>query len=423
MYAAIILSLLLSISVFAETSAETLAEQAVSTDVKISTEAIGELRARGRDGLDALFAKYSPEIRRFAETGDGGENWQRISAALDGVAQQKDAYAAHLFWHTDLEAAKKEAAASGKPILSLRLLGNLNEEFSCANSRLFRSILYPNADVSAFLRENYVLHWKSVRPAPRITIDFGDGRKIERTVTGNSIHYALDARGQIIDALPGLYSPQAFLKFLSESKIALAAAQKSPAINTYAMHRQRIFERIQKERAAKIAAARITLIEPPRPALKTPTAAEVMPRAMSKAITVGELNLVNAISDDFSKYQPQLDLDAWKKLAALYAHNARIDNHSAAFIERQTRGTVKKEEFSELLKNLSVFLALDSTRNDFLMRPEIYELLSANQRFSNLETINERIYADVFLTPDSDQWLGLHTPTIYTALDGNGIIK
>jgi hypothetical protein len=43
---------------------------------------------------------------------------------------------------------------------------------------------------------------------------FGDGRKLERTVTGNSIHYILDSDGRLIEALPGLYGPVAFQRWL-----------------------------------------------------------------------------------------------------------------------------------------------------------------------------------------------------------------
>ncbi len=422
----LLVSFLMSGSVFAETkSKEILVEQAVSSDTKESAEAIAELRTLGKSGLDALFAKYGTEIKKFTASNEANENWKRIAFAIDSVAQQKDAYASKLFWHTNLEEAQKEAVKSGKPILTLRLLGNLNEEFSCANSRLFRSILYSNAEISKFLNENYILHWKSVRPAPKVTIDFGDGRKIERTVTGNSIHYALDADGNIVDALPGLYSPQAFLQFLDESKGAMQKAQNTGLrkLNLYAAHRRQIFDRIVKKRNANIASAKITLTEPVKPVSGIPTAAEVMPRAMSKAMPVGELSIVNSISDDFSKFQPQLDFEDWKKLAALYASNAKIDISGTAFIRRQTGKTIKENEFTELLQNLGVFLALDTTRNDFLMRTEVYETISNSRRLSNLETINEQIYAQVFLTPKTDEWLGLYTPTLYTALDGNGIIK
>src|ERR1051325_4935370 len=144
--------------------------------------------------------------------------WQRITKALDSVSGQKNSYISGLYWYSDLDDAKKAAKESGKPILSLRLLGKLTDDLSCANSRFFRTVLYPNAQVSAVLRDRFVLHWQSMRPAPIITVDFGDGRKLQRTITGNSIHYVLDQSGQPIEALPGLYGPEAFVRALTEAE-------------------------------------------------------------------------------------------------------------------------------------------------------------------------------------------------------------
>src|SRR6202008_4526475 len=110
-------------------------------------------------------------------------------------------------------------AQTGKPILSLRLLGKLTDELSCANSRFFRTVLYSNVAISSTLRNEFILHWQTVRPVPMITIDFGDGRKLQRTITGNSIHYVLDSDGQIIDALPGVYGPAAFERSLAAAEI------------------------------------------------------------------------------------------------------------------------------------------------------------------------------------------------------------
>ena len=182
----------------AKTNSERLALRAVSENSAESAPAIAELRAMGPAGLNVLFRAYAQEINEqvsnplLAITPE----WQRLSAALDGVSQQKDSYLSGLYWYTDFDQAKAAARAAGKPILSLRLLGKLNEEFSCANSRFFRTVLYSNAQMSIMLRERFILHWQSVRPAPRVTIDFGDGRKLERTLTGNSIHYVLDAEGR-----------------------------------------------------------------------------------------------------------------------------------------------------------------------------------------------------------------------------------
>ena len=41
---------------------------------------------------------------------------------------------------------------------------------------------------------------------PKVTIDFGNGKTLERTLTGNSAHLVLDVDGRPVDALPGLFS-------------------------------------------------------------------------------------------------------------------------------------------------------------------------------------------------------------------------
>ncbi len=136
------------------------------------------------------------------------------SPALDTICNQKDAHTTLLYWFTDLPAAIAEAQRTQRPILSLRLLGRLDEELSCANSRFFRKLLYPEARINRVLRERFVLHWESVRPVPRVTIDFGNGKKLERTLTGNSAHVVLDMYGRPVDALPGLFSADVFLELL-----------------------------------------------------------------------------------------------------------------------------------------------------------------------------------------------------------------
>ena len=162
----------------------------------------------------ALLARYDRE--------PDGPARDKLAAQIDAVAHQKYATVSRLYWHTDLASAKAAAREHGRPILHLRMLGRLDEDLSCANSRLFRATLYANQDVSRFLRESFVLYWSSERPVPRVTIDYGDGRRLERTTTGNSAHYVLDEDGNVLDVLPGLYAPAAFRREL-EGSLALAA--------------------------------------------------------------------------------------------------------------------------------------------------------------------------------------------------------
>ena len=403
--------------IFAE-SKEELARQVLSNDSAEANEAINNLRALGKDGLDTLFQTYQAEIAKFAQTGEANNDWKRISFALDSVAMQKDVYASNLYWFTDLEEAKKTAKAQNKPILSLRLLGNLNEEFSCANSRFFRALLYSNAEISKTLRENYVLHWKSVRPAPKVTIDFGDGRKIERTLTGNSIHYILSDDGEIIDALPGLYSPTEFLKYVSSAKEInktsenLDAKQKETALLRYRLNN---FNAIKTKRDKAIATGKITLTEPKNGT----TAIEVAPRAITKMIT--EASILRDLDDNFSRFEPQIISDDWKKLAALFAGATKFDANSLAFIKRQNKN-LTEAEMKSLVANLQNYIALDTTRNDSLFHTKLYQWLNQARREPlELESFNAKVYSEIFKTPDADKWLGLYTTDVYTALDGNGI--
>jgi hypothetical protein len=158
------------------------------------------------------------------------------SAELDRWSAQKDAHTSLFFWHTGITAAIAEARRAKKPILSLRLLGRLDEELSCANSRFFRKLLYPEPQINQLLRDHFVLHWQSVRPVPKVTIDFGGGRRVEKTLTGNSVHLVLDPDGRPADALPGLFSPEVFHALLVRAHgYALADRAKLPELHRQAL--------------------------------------------------------------------------------------------------------------------------------------------------------------------------------------------
>ncbi|HSD90722.1 MAG TPA: hypothetical protein VLB44_24525 [Kofleriaceae bacterium] len=157
------------------------------------------------------------DLRRQGLTSYLARHGRAASPELDRLCAQKDAHTSLLFWFTELPAAITEARRTKKPILSLRLLGRLDEELSCANSRFFRKLLYPQPAINQLLRDHFVLHWQSVRPVPRVTIDFGGGKRIEKTLTGNSCHVVLDPDGRPADVLPGLFSPTVFHALLVRS--------------------------------------------------------------------------------------------------------------------------------------------------------------------------------------------------------------
>ncbi|HEY0376063.1 MAG TPA: hypothetical protein VGC87_03825 [Pyrinomonadaceae bacterium] len=409
---------------------EALARLALSENSAESAPAIKELRAMGPRGLQVLLDAHAAEIGR-AKSGQSvnEQEWQRLTLALDAVSRQRNSYASGLYWYTDLEEAEAAAQASGKPILSLRLLGQLDEEFSCANSRFFRTVLYANAEVSQYLREHFVLHWKSVRPAPRVTIDFGDGRKLERTVTGNSIHYVLNAAGEPLDALPGLYGPAAFVRALTQAETlvkqldAKAAGARWQALRAY--HNARI-QAIARDWATdvskvggRVPADVVARIERRK---QTPGAIEVAPLAITKRVT--EVDILKSITSDATALEAATDISSWNKIAALHAMDVQLDDASLALITRQNENLRADQALlARTRQNLEQYLALDTVRNEYLLRTKLHAWFATGMATGGVESLNELVYADLFKTPSSDPWLGLYSPDVYTALDGGGVSR
>jgi hypothetical protein len=337
------------------------------------------------------------------------------------LCQQRDCYASRLYWYTDLTQAKAAAQASGKPILSLRLLGRLDEDLSCANSRFFRVALYPNAQVSKVLSDRFILHWQSVRPVPKVTVDFGDGRKLERTLTGNSIHYILDASGQPIDAIPGLYGPQAFLRQLQQGEATAKTYAQTPArdranyLRQY--HRDRL-NAIQTQWTADL--TKLGLAAPQR-TVGDRTAAPAADMAGTLAATkmVVENPMVSAVLNRSTLTQ-MTDQSAWTRLSKLYMADAALDARSIALIQ------AKQQIGSSTTNPVPAFeamIALDTVRNEYLLHSQIHEWFGNSTETNKVDVLNTKVYADLFLTPSSDPWLGLLPTGSYSAIDNEGILK
>ncbi len=386
----------------------------------------------GPAGLTLLSERYAVEIERQITDPSAAATpeWRRLSAALDAVSQQKDSYLSGLYWYTDFTQAKAAARAAGKPILSLRLLGKLNEEFSCANSRFFRTVLYPNAEVSKMLRDRFILHWQSVRPAPRITIDFGDGRKVERTLTGNSIHYILDANGVPIDALPGLYGPAAFRRSLDRIENVFKELAK-PGDRKLAHHRERLnainldwVADIQKSGGKIPQGLVLVRFEDGRPA-----AIEVAARAITKMVT--EASILRSMTAGAEALGAVTDEPVWKKIAMLHLADAKLDARSISLIKRKTEDafmadgsrTTLEVALANLVQKLEMNIALDTVRNEYLLHPKLHAWFMTDSRRDNVAALNEKVYAELFLTPASDPWLGLFSAETYTALDNGGVVR
>jgi hypothetical protein len=336
-----------------------------------SSEDILTLRRGGQQSVDDLHGRNA----------DG--------ALLDRVCAQKDCRASRLYWFTDLDEAKVAAHRLGRPIVSLHLLGRLDEELSCANSRFFRVMLYSDPAIAELLRDRYVLHWSSVRPVPQVTIDMGDGRKIRQTITGNSVHYLLDANGDVLDALPGLVSPSVFRAQLEE----WLTLDRSLLRTYHATRAESAARRALDHGIADIVVSR-----------------ERRPSALSASRMTGTKSATEMPA------LGQMSLGARVLLPAQWIEIGEAEIESVVFSAQSLELMRRKQRLTaEALRDLRRTVAIDTVINQYDLHRRIHEWFAMGE-VRSLAALDERIYAELFLTPGDDPWLGLNPDGLFTAI-------
>jgi hypothetical protein len=388
-----------------------------------------------------------------------GAKRDRLALEVDRAAAQRYATVSRLYWYSDLDEAKARAKETDRPILALRMLGRLDEDLSCANSRLFRATLYANQRIAKLLRERFVLYWSSERDVPRVTIDFGDGRKIETTTTGNSAHYVLDPGGRVLDVLPGLYAPVAFEAELGKSlALARTVAKLAEPARTAAIanhHREIVAQRTAWQSKLRD----VPYVAGGRRLLRDADIVSALERAqlatMAKArIEVPQLQTVGMPAGDVR------DPARWAAIGqALYgvggvkprslepftrangpiepvatppAAPRLLDATSRALVARLHTASGQRATEAELdrvIERLEHHLMADTGLNQLELRPQISAYLAerADQIGGGpagsiaLDELNTWVYEHVFHTPRSDTWLGLLPRTDFTGVPGDGV--
>jgi hypothetical protein len=287
--------------------------------------------------------------------------------------------------------------------------------------------------VSKALGDRFILHWQSVRPVPRVTIDFGDGRRLERTITGNSIHYILDSEARPIDALPGLYGPQTFLRALGQGEEVFGrlkgmdGAGRLQALDNY--HRASIRTITANWLAdTKTAGGKIPESLLPNTA-GSRRAVDIAPLAVTKM--VAEVNILRAITKDADALGAVTDEPTWNRIAHQHIGEARLDDRSMGLIHRQTQnllvantaGLAPGLKLTDLIQKFQFSIALDTVRNEYVLHTKLHAWLIADPRRDDVDALNEKVYAELFRTPKSDPWLGLFSPETYTALESGGVVR
>jgi len=80
-------------------------------------------------------------------------------------------------------------------------------------------VLFSSRALADYINATFEPAWESVRPAPAVTIDFGNGHTIKRTLQGNIATYVCGPDGTVYDVLPGIYDPAVYRRELEACKL------------------------------------------------------------------------------------------------------------------------------------------------------------------------------------------------------------
>lgn len=336
-----------------------------------------------------------------------------------------------------------------------------------------RTVLYANKELSQYLGDNFVLQWTSERPVPRITIDFGDGRKLERTITGNSVHYVLDAQGRPLDALPGVYAPGHFRAALDKARVLhgelkdKADTQRDALVSLYHASRAAALEENHasalkraggqikpgetdlSRRVSDIEAAFLAKVD-------NDHALRALRRSVTKSLREGPLWYV-VMGYDRAGLEATT-VETWRKIAAAELPDPGLDSRSLVLMAREVGGldrldaaaaagvrraanpfaaekaveramgksvmverpmlkalTEAESALAKMAGNFEEALAMDTLRNEYQFHSQVHHWFAKGEA-KDLETLNERVYREVFLTPRSDKWLGLADEASFTGI-------
>jgi hypothetical protein len=217
-------------------------------------------------------------------------------------------------------------------------------------------------DVIQLLSTQVIPVWESVGSVPKVTIEIGNGHKLERTLGGNIVTYLLSTDGDVYDAYPGVYTPADYINEIQTTLNFLKQTNHPSKIISW--HRDQFSDVVSYEQQ------RITF---------------------SKALV--ESPLLKAL-----KIGPITDRTAKNNFHDISKDPATVEELSAALLMYQSRNP---HEIGRL------GVEADSQNNVKLMRPAVHSLYSNLESLPKLAAFRDTIYKELLHIPLNDPYLGL----------------
>jgi hypothetical protein len=307
--------------------------------------------------------------------------------------------------------------------------------------------LLSDPDTAKLLNTEFVPCWDTVRPVPQVTIDFGNGRILKRTLAGNTVISICAPDGRVLDAYPGVYTPAAFKAQIGDTLGLFRKLSASPAEQTMqlaAWHRERFLAGVQAEgrrttlskafvespllsalglapvRAMSLgqAPAPPTVIEAP-PASGAPGAGAA-PRVLtttSKAVVQSAI-LKGVASPTYTPLTPGVATAATAPgidplsdpKAAFGLFTARLEDVSkrAATVRELRRPAAGQQAPAKTPEQIGrEAVEEDSAINIRTIRPAVHLWFMANGAPTDVRAVRDAMYRDLLHVPVDDPYLGL----------------
>ena len=278
-------------------------------------------------------------------------------------------------WYASFSDALVEAKQTDKPILLLSMFGHLDEDMPCANARTLRATLFKDPEFKKLVTDDVIPAWEMVRAVPRIQIDFGDGKKITRTVRGNAVMYLVNPEGKVVDAFPGVYTSHDFIPAIRESIAQLAHADAETVI---AYH---------KERGAMIP---LSLSTGGKAAVESPTLALIGAKPFAGAVST-----YKAESPAQQKFA-----EAARRISDLSLTPMSPDD----VVRKITGSPLAGRNMQDVAYDI---LRTDSNNNMVRMRPVIHLWLASESDLPSPEKARDVVLETILKIPFKDPYFGL----------------
>lgn len=259
-------------------------------------------------------------------------------------------------------------------------------------------MLLSDPQVARFVNDNFVPCWQTVRPVPQVTIDFGDGRKLRRTLGGNTVIEICLPDGRVVDSFPGVYLPQDLLAEATQTLElvrALDPAMADAAVSTavIAWHRARAAS--PPPTPVAISVEKATVESPLLRALRLNPKAPV-----TTDLLLRELGRTHVAVDEGA--------DPKAALARISQQLEDLSKQPATVEQLRRRFLLLPEGVRPAASDLGqMALRVDSRTNINWVRPAVHLLFASCEQLPRGTACRDTVYKQFLHLPVDDPYLGL----------------